>query len=96
MVIGLATLNNECDSNHSTLSTEGGLYINRPARNLSCEVLPMKLANLLSFVSSPEKNENPEQGLVLSRRLKELLENTEQTAVDSASAADAQQKLSLR
>jgi hypothetical protein len=56
----------------------------------------MKLANLLSFVSSRERNENPEQGLVLSRRLKELLENTEQTAVDSASAADAQQKLSLR
>jgi hypothetical protein len=59
----------------------------------------MKLANLLSFVSSRERNENPEQGLVLSSRLKELLENTEHTRLttaNSGAAADAEQKLSLR
>jgi hypothetical protein len=51
----------------------------------------MKLANLLSFVNSRERDDNPERGLVLSKRLKELLENTEHSAStthDSASAAD--------
>jgi hypothetical protein len=58
----------------------------------------MTLKNLLSFVSSRERNEYPEQGLVLSTRLKELLENTERNALstpDSASGSEGQQKLSL-
>jgi hypothetical protein len=37
----------------------------------------MTLKHLLSFMSSQERTQNPDQGLVISRRLKELLETTE-------------------
>jgi len=37
----------------------------------------MTLKGLFSLMSSQQRSENPEQGLLISRRLKELLENTE-------------------
>jgi hypothetical protein len=37
----------------------------------------MTLKNLLSFVTSRERYQDPDQGLVLSRRLRDLLETTE-------------------
>lgn len=42
----------------------------------------MTLKGLLSLMSSHKRSESPEQGLPISRRLKELLASTENPAVE--------------